>query len=531
LFSAQDFPTLAEVIIPFMKIPSILIFTLVLLSARAQHVNIVIGTTNDPEEPTIMVNPKNTMEMVAGANLDNYYLSHDGGLTWAHSILTSSHGVWGDPVVICDTAGAFYFFHLSNPASGNWIDRIVCQKTDSLSGSWSDGTYAGLNGTKAQDKHWAVVDRKTNTIYLTWTQFDEYGSISSADSTTILFSKSMDGGQTWDSAKRINKVAGDCIDSDNTVEGAVPAVGPNGEVYVSWAGPEGLIFDRSLDGGATWLDDDVYVAPIGGGWDYFIAGIQRANGLPVTVCDTSQGPHRGTIYINWSDQTNGVDNTDIWLAKSTDGGNTWAGPIRVNDDTTATQQFFTWVTIDQVTGYLWFVWYDRRNYPDTRTDVYMACSKDGGQTFENFKVSETPFTPTSAVFFGDYTNITAHNGIVRPIWTRLESGQLSVLTAIVDTALSIEESFSVPDPEIEVFPNPSEGTFCLAFKMHTATPFSVELLDITGKFITSLHEGMTQTGRQIYYFNASDYGLQSGVYYIAVRSNEKTFLKKWVLVE
>ncbi|HBG72007.1 MAG: glycosyl hydrolase [Bacteroidetes bacterium GWF2_43_63] len=512
---------------------AILLFALVVLPLPllSQHVNIVVGATNAPEEPTIIINPKNTQELVAGANLDNYYISQDGGITWTHGILTSSHGVWGDPVVICDTAGAFYFFHLSNPASGNWIDRIVCQKLDSLNGSWNDGTYAGLNGTKAQDKQWAVVDRKTNTIYMTWTQFDEYGSGLSTDSTTILFSKSTDGGQTWDSAIRINKVAGDCIDSDNTVEGAVPAVGPNGEVYVSWAGPEGLVFDRSSDGGATWLDEDIFAAPMGGGWDYMVPGIQRANGLPVTVCDTSQGPYRGTIYINWSDQTNGSSNTDVWLVKSTDGGDTWTTPLRVNNDTTATQQFFTWVTIDQVTGYLWFIWYDRRNYTDNRTDVFMACSKDGGQTFENFKVSDSPFTPTSSVFFGDYTNITAHNNVVRPIWTRLESGQLSILTAIVDTALSIEETFSVPDSDIEIFPNPSEGSFCLAFKMHSVTPFSVELLDITGNVITKLLEGFTTTGRQIHYFDASDYGLQSGVYFIILRSNEKTFLKKWVLVE
>lgn len=514
-----------------MKTTFILGFSLIFFCAEAQHTNIVIGTTIAPEEPSIAINPANTLQMVAGANLDNFYTSTDGGFSWQQGTLTSDYGVWGDPTIICDTTGAFYFFHLSNPSSGNWIDRIVCQKLDSINSSWSNGTYTGLNGTKAQDKQWAVVDRSDNTIYVTWTQFDDYGSSNLSDSSNIMFSKSIDGGLTWSPAIRINKVAGDCIDSDNTTEGAVPAIGPNGEVYVAWAGPEGLVFDRSNDGGITWLDDDIYVAPIGGGWDYSIPGIQRANGLPVTVCDTSHGPHRGTVYINWSDQTNGTDNTDIWLVKSTDGGITWSSPFRVNDDTTTTQQFFTWMTIDQVTGYLWFVWYDRRNYTDNRTDVYMACSKDGGNTFNNFKVSESPFTPASNVFFGDYTNITAHNGVVRPIWTRLENYQLSILTAIIDTALSVEESFSVPDPEMEVFPNPSEGSFCLAFKMHSVTPFSVDLLDVTGKTIAKLLEGMSQTGRQIYYFDASDFSLQSGVYFIAVRSNEKTFLKKWVLVD
>lgn len=392
--------------------------------------NVMISNTNYPEEPSIKINPKNPAFIVAGANLNNYYYSADTGRTWQKGILTSPYGVWGDPVIDVDTLGHFYFFHLSNPPSGSWIDRIVCQKSVNNGQTWSPGTYTGLNGTKAQDKHWSVVDRKTNTIYITWTQFDVYGSSNPADSSIILFSKSTDGGETWTPPQRINKKAGDCIDSDNTVEGAVPAVGPNGEVYVAWAGPAGIRFDRSTDGGATWLDEDILIDPMPGGWDYDIPGISRCNGLPVTKCDLSGGAWHGTIYVNWTDQRNGTDDTDVWLAKSTDGGFTWSAPKRVNDDAPGKHQFFTWMDIDQVTGWLWFVFYDRRNYNDNRTDVYLAVSMDGGETFINRKISESPFLPNAGVFFGDYTNISVHNNIVRPIWTRLHGGQLSVWTDV-----------------------------------------------------------------------------------------------------
>ena len=44
--------------------------------------------------------------------------------------------------------------------------------------------------------------------------------------------------------------------------------------------------------------------------------------------------------------------------------------------------------------------------------------------------------PTSAgIFFGDYNNIAAQNGVIRPIWTRLVSGDLSIYSAIIDTSL------------------------------------------------------------------------------------------------
>jgi hypothetical protein len=118
------------------------------ITLNAQHQNILISTSYSPNEPSIIINPKNTNQLYGGANIASYYYSNDAGYTWQEGTLVSQeHGVWGDPVLICDPAGAFYFFHLSNPPQGNWIDRIVCQKTETFGGEWNDGTAMGLNGT------------------------------------------------------------------------------------------------------------------------------------------------------------------------------------------------------------------------------------------------------------------------------------------------------------------------------------------------------------------------------------------------
>src|SRR5688572_30552711 len=77
--------------------------------------NVKIGDKRYPQEPSIMLDPRKPNIMVAGANTDNYYISSDTGRTWTEHILTSSYGVWGDPVIVADIAGDFYFFHLSNP--------------------------------------------------------------------------------------------------------------------------------------------------------------------------------------------------------------------------------------------------------------------------------------------------------------------------------------------------------------------------------------------------------------------------------
>ncbi|MBI9039328.1 MAG: T9SS type A sorting domain-containing protein [Bacteroidales bacterium] len=503
------------------------------IAAKAQyHENIMISNVNGPNEPSIYLNMKNTDQMVAGANTDKYYYSTDGGYTWeAGTLVSPEYGVWGDPCIISDTTGSFYFFHLSNPQVGSWIDRIVCQKVDEPGGVWNYGTYMGLNGTKAQDKEWAIVDRTNNNIYVTWTQFDDYGNSNPLYRSNIMFSKSINGGETWSDAKRINQISGDCIDDDNTVEGAVPAVGPNGEIYVSWAGPAGLVFDKSLDGGETWLDDDVFVAEIPDGWAYEIPGISRCNGLPITVCDLSNGPNHGNIYINWSDQRNGVDDTDVFFVKSTDGGETWSETKRVNDDPSGKQQFFTWMCVDQITGYLYFVYYDRREYDDISTDVYMAVSKNGGETFTNFKISESSFIPNSNLFFGDYNNIVAHNNIIRPVWIRMENSVRSIWTAIINPYyIYYDIDIPIPLSLQQNYPNPFKDNTWFKFKLKRSSVVNLIVFDVYGRKISEIivNEFM-QAGKYERKFKASDYNLPPGIYYFSLSTEKQNIKRKMIL--
>ena len=471
--------------------------------------------------------------MVAGANNDTYYFSSDGGFTWGEGTLTTPYGVWGDPVVIVDTNGSFYFLHLSLVNWNQWLDRIVCQKSTDGGMTWDDGAYMGLNSPKQQDKEWAVVDRTNNNIYSSWTQFDNYGSTLPSDSSVILFSRSTDAGATWSGAIRINVKAGDCEDMDNTVEGAVPAVGPDGEIFISWAGPLGLVFTKSTDGGLTWPSTNKIICDMPGGWDFGIPGIFRANGLPVTCCDLSNGPYRGTIYINWSDQRNGSDDTDIWIVKSTDGGETWSSPKRVNNDPAGRQQFFTWMTIDPVTGFLYTVFYDRREHTGVLTDVYMAVSRDGGETFDNFKVSESPFTPNSSIFFGDYTNISAVNNIVRPIWTRLDNGSLSIITAIVDSlyvGISPEKQGSVPFSLEQNFPNPARNYTYFSYKIHQQTRVTLKVFDLYGKEVACLREGESMVpGKYVEKLDTKSNGLTPGFYYFSLVSGEQSVKRKMIV--
>lgn len=393
--------------------------------------------TYPPCEPSIVVNPKDPQNIIGGAILDKVYISEDGGHTWNVDKLESRFGVFGDPALVANKKGDIYFLHLSDPSGLGWahpsiLDRIVCQRSKDKGDNWSKGASIGLNGEKDQDKEWAVCDPQSCAIYTSWTQFDKYDSKELSDSSVILFSKANRRANKFSTPVRLSQYAGNCTDDDLTVEGAVPAAGPNGEVYVSWARGDSIFFDRSFDQGDTWLDKDIVAGTIVGGWDQDIPGIGRCNGMPVTMVDLSDGPNRGDIYINYTDFSNGSTNADVWIIKSTDKGSTWSKPILVNDDDSGKHQFFTWLSIDPTTGHLYTVFYDRRNYDDLRTDVFIASSQDGGQSWVNERVSQSPFTPSEDTFFGDYNNISVHSGVIRPIWTRMVDGKLSIWTAIID---------------------------------------------------------------------------------------------------
>lgn len=391
-----------------------------------------------PCEPSISINPANTQHIVAGSILDNVYVSLDGGTTWSKDKMKSPYGVYGDPVVRFGYDGTVYFAHLSNPTGKAYVDpefldRIVVQRSTDGGNTWNGGTHPSVRGDKDQDKEWLHIDRKTNTVLMTWTEFDKYGSEDTTDRSRILFSKSMDSGLTWSEPLAISQVEGNCIDSDDTTEGAVPTMLADGTIVVTWSMGGIIYLDRSTDGGITWLEDDIVVSDQIGGWDLSIPGIGRVNGMPILESDASNGPHSGNLYINWSDQRSGADDTDIWIARSTDGGITWSQPIRVNDDPIGKHQFFSWMDVDPITGHIYVVFYDRRHHDDTATDVYLAYSTDGGKTFSNLLISEKSFKPNKSVFFGDYNDISAYDGVIRPIWTRLDGFRLSVHTALIDS--------------------------------------------------------------------------------------------------
>jgi hypothetical protein len=407
-----------------------------------------------PAEVAIAINPKNP-DNIVGASFQTgrpplpysasyTYVTMDGGQTWKTGAPQDPQNlVQGDDAVAFSSDGTVYHAHLSFEGIRVLRPRraesgiIISASTDGGL-TWADPVPAinHINSvTPFEDKPAIVADNSATSpfkgnVYVAWTRFDVYGSHDPECHTQIYFSRSTDGGKTFSMPFRISDTGGDCIDSSNTVEGAVPAVGPKGEVYVVWSGPLGLVMDKSTDGGLTFGKDKV-IGPMPGGWDFPMPGLDRANGMPVTGVDLSNGPHRGTLYVNWIDERNG--DPDVFVASSSDGGETWTAPVRANDDPVKNgkAQFFTWMAVDPVDGSVNTVFYDRRDTEGTLTRLTMARSTDGGRTFVNHKINLEPFNCNPNVFFGDYTGITAYDGRVVPVFMHfIDSTKLAVSVAL-----------------------------------------------------------------------------------------------------
>lgn len=384
-----------------------------------------------PNEPSICINKKQPGMVVGAANINYHFVSTDNGKTWENKKIKSSYGVWGDPVLHSDASGHIYLVHLSRTKGKDkdysFIDRMVIQTSEDGGQTFSDGSYAGLNEPKMQDKPWISTDdfssKYKGNAYLTWTEFDKINSKKKKHHSRIRFSRSTDKGKSWSDAITISDSVGDAVDDDHTLEGATTAVDVLGNIYCVWAGHNKLYFDKSMDGGKTWGRDRVLFNQLSG-WAMDIPHVYRSNGMPFLTIDNSPGEFTGRMYLVWGDTKYG--DADVFLSYSDDQGTTWSVPKRVHRDYQGNgkSQYLPNIALDQTTGHLAVVYYDRRNSSsNVFSDVYVSVSENGGESFVDYRFNDKLYNHIGKkMFSGDYIDLDFHNGVLSAIWSGYEEG-------------------------------------------------------------------------------------------------------------
>ncbi len=383
----------------------------------------------DPNNAEQVLNSNNSTENpVGGLYGANDLFSLNGGETWEGEVEGAGGENSGDPTTAIGLNGRWYV---------NYIDEsggMGISYSDDQGSSWSTKTVAPNPGDLADKNHMWIDNSSTSqfegNLYIAWTEFG--GSYNNE----IAVSVSNDDGLTWSTKKAISEA----VNAGSHNQGVNLSVGPNGEVYAVWAIYDSWPTDESaigmatsLDGGITWSPAVRVIDNIRGIRNSGTGKDMRVNSFPSAAADISGGSNGGNIYITWANTgvpgINTGNEIDVYLIASSDLGETWTDPIKVNQNESGLgkKSYFPWIACDPANGALSVVFYDDRNVSAQELEVFCANSDDGGLTWEDFKVSDVAFTPSpipglASSYFGDYLGITAQDGWVYPVWTDNRDG-------------------------------------------------------------------------------------------------------------
>jgi len=432
--------------------------------------NVDVSNECGPQSETyITLNPARPTMLAGGSNEIfrlpmRGYFSTDGGASWGGVDLplppAKGNGVnfGSDPTLAFDSSGnVFYGYIVVFVGNGNGINgtaMAVARSTDGGRSYPQFTVFSPEGGTNHfNDKPMITADANPgspfrDSVYAAW-------DAASGGSTGggVRFARSTDHGKTF-TIVRIDDPHG-----QGRAIGAIPFVGPNGEVYAAWNdfAANTIAFNRSHDGGATW-DTPRVIAAKTLSFDIAIPAEFSRGALVYPACDTdrSAGPHRGRLYCSWMDLT-ASGNTDIFVSYSDNGGTTWSAAKAVADALPNVDRFNHWMSVDPVTGDANVSFYDTRN--DTTgsrfmTDIYFTQLAGGGGSWlsPNVRVSDVSSNehdcsgqfPCAAIDYGnqtgDYAGLVSYGGISRPFWTDSRN-QLDPFAGC-RTGLAMEEVFT-----------------------------------------------------------------------------------------
>jgi hypothetical protein len=434
---------------------------------------------NSETETHLSVNPADPNNMIAAYHQDRWSTgaaseigisyTFDGGATWQQTVVPLSDCLGGrfdrisDPWVDHASDGTAYLHVLWTGRDGeNSQGGMLVTRSVDGGVTWSEpiiqvdfnypavqsGNFVALNGSKLNDKNTLTVDpNDDNFIYAVW---DRVGIFDKGAAPTV-FTRSTDGGQSWEPVRNIYNVNQDNpYDATGKVSQTIAnqIVGlPQGEggklvnvmnrLFLDKNGD--LISDYAAifsgDHGRTWSNKAVVIHRLPDNTPQFHItddnpNDSQATGVPLRVSgfihDVAVNRSNGYLYVVYPE--NKASGDEILLQTSRDGGLTWSQPTRINTVHAGPNQdaFLPMVAVAD-NGKVGVLYYDFRNdvLNDTplSADAFLAVfeetvSDTGGSTgigldfSEEVRLTDNSFDMRKApiaggYFLGDYSGLQA----------------------------------------------------------------------------------------------------------------------------
>jgi hypothetical protein len=374
-------------------------------------------------EPFIATNPRDPLNTICAFIYGGYFTID--GLNWTSINSLNSF----DPYLTFDSLGNAYY-----TPSPPWGNNYSVRKSTDKGATWP---YNYLIYSGSTDKPCICANQSggsySNYLYTAW---QLYG-------TGVSFSRSLNQGVTWSSPLLISPEISYCpylaIGPSSTTPGGIIYYGYNS--YLSDTSLDNFYIKirKSTDAGISF-SNNILVST-------FTHPIKiKNNTLEINACiqmaaDNSYGPYRGNVYIVYTAKGTGNDICDIFFTKSTNYGDNWSTPIKLNDDNTYNDQWMPALSVDKY-GRIYIVWYDSRIDPQNyMTLLYGTVSTDGGASFfPDFPVSLHLFNPASGIntWLGHYIGVSAIGNTAIAAWYEWRDGYFKSYTGYFpDFAMTI----------------------------------------------------------------------------------------------
>jgi hypothetical protein len=337
---------------------------------------------------------------------------------------------FGDPSLAYSARdSAFYLGSLSSAGLSLWRSVNNCQSFQ----------YVGvIHASGADDKELIAIDNHAlspffGRIYVGWTDFS---GVANANVTSY----SDNGGLSWSPEVSLPGSGADG-------QAMFPAVAPNGDVYMALVnrsfqtgGHQDQWIYSSKDGGNSWsqgadigtdqLQPEHAPATNDCGRQALNGDIRNLSSPQIVISPDASATAGYVIHAvyPYDSDGSGPDESNVFYRRSSDGAQTWSAEVRLNDDTTTTDQFYPAIGVSE-TGVLAVSWYDRRldSPGNLLFDRYLTVSTDGGSSWSpNERISSVSspvaqtnpnFDGLAVCYHGDYDQVAVSGNVAHVVWS------------------------------------------------------------------------------------------------------------------